>query len=117
LILQAKGYTVTEDSLHINSSVAQLAPHTVTSAASTLFDLARENGMTVPASTQSQDAGLFLPLDDSNYPLHDFDYLALSTQADTTQAGTNWGDTNFTASIHAFENSFGSYELEYPQPE
>jgi hypothetical protein len=83
-------------SLHINSSVAQLAPHT--SAASTLFDLACENGMTVPASTQSQDAGLFLLLDDSNYPLHDFDYLALSTQADTTQAGTNWGDINFTAS-------------------
>ena len=48
-------------------------------------------------------------LDDSKYSLHDFDYFA--HQADTSS--TNWGDIDFTASIHAFEKSYGSYE--YPQ--
>ena len=88
-----KGYTMTEDfpGLHINSSVAR---HTSPSP-STLFYLARE----------VKDAGLFLPLDDSNYPLVDFNYFALSNQADT-----NWGDATFTASIDTFEKSFGSFE-------
>jgi hypothetical protein len=111
----AKAYT--EDSLHddINSSVA------ADTSESTLFDLARENGMSVPASTQNQDAGLFLPFHDPNYPVHDFNHFALNTRADTTQpdnntTGTNlnWGEVDFTASITAFEKSFGSYEY-YPQ--
>jgi hypothetical protein len=95
----AKAYT--EDSLHddINSSVA---PDT---SESTLFDLARENGMSVPASTQNQDAGLFLPLDDPNYPVHDFNHFALNTRADTTGTNLNWGEVDFTASIAAFEKS------------